>query len=112
MESSPMEFSFIDEDPVVPVSIDHRCEEIFDSGKLDAKYDFIVYHFECDGAYVWARSYLDRTETVSVYGPFESRDSLKETGGKFNEAMLGYLRRRFKYIEAMVHGEGYVQIWP
>ena len=105
-------YSYIEEDAVVPVSIEHRCEEILFSGKLEMIYNFIVYHFECDGAYVYARSYLDRMEKVSVFGPFESRESLKETGGKFNEAILGYLRRRFRSIEATVQGEGYVQIWP
>jgi hypothetical protein len=35
--------------------------------------NYLVYHFDCDASYFWARAYADDIGTVSVYGRFESR---------------------------------------
>ena len=106
------EFCFVDEDPVRPTEIEHRCEEIFDDGAMTQRYNYLVYHFVGDGAHFTARAYLDSIDTVSVYGPFEGRDSSKPVSGPMNEAMLAYLKRRFRRIEKLGdEGEGYVTLW-
>ena len=103
-----MERLFIDEDTVRPTAIEHRCEEIITEGKLEERYNYI-YHFDCDGAYFWARTYLDDVRTVSLHGPFESRDAMRPTRGGFDEAVLAYLKRRFSNIQTL-KGDGYASI--
>jgi len=104
-----MEARFIDQDLVHPIAIEHKCEEIFDGDKLEQKYNYIIYHFDCGGAYFWARTYLDDIETVSLHGPFESRATMKPINCSFDEAALTYLRRRFQNIQTLRNG-GYAPI--
>ena len=104
-----MEALFIDEDPVRPTAIEHRCEEIVTEGKLEQRYNYIIYHFDCDGAYFWARTYLDDIKTVSLHGPFESRNAMRPTGGRFDEAVLAYLKRRFRNIQTL-QDDGYASV--
>jgi hypothetical protein len=97
-------------DDIGPVEIEHRCEEIFDGEALKQSYNYIVYHFDCAGGYFWARSYLDEIGTVSVHGPFESRETMKAISGPLDPAMLSYLKRRFQEIETSGN-EGYQPVW-
>jgi hypothetical protein len=53
------EHQFVDSDNVRPTEIEHRCDEIFDGEALEQKYNYIVYHFDCNGTYFWARTYTD-----------------------------------------------------
>ena len=104
-----MEARLIDQDPIQPTAIEHRCEEIVSEGKLEQKYNYIIYHFDCGGVYFWARTYLDDIRTVSLHGPFESRASKRLTSGSFDEAVLAYLRRRFGNVQAL-QNDGYAPI--
>jgi hypothetical protein len=104
-----MEARIIDEDPIHPTAIEHRCEEIVSGGKLEQRYNYIVYHFECGGVYFWARTYLDDIRTVSLHGPLESRATRRPTGGSFDEAVLAYLKRRFANVQAL-QKDGYAPI--
>jgi hypothetical protein len=90
-----MEARLVNEDPISPTTIEHRCEEILCGDELEQSYNYIVYHFECDGAYFWARAYLDHVKTVSLHGPFENRITMKPTDGPFDDVVLAYLKRRF-----------------
>jgi hypothetical protein len=108
------EFRFVDDDGIRPTEIEHRSEEMFDGDTLSQKYNYLVYHFRCDGAYFWARSYVESIDTVSVYGPFAGRDDTTPVPGPVSEAVLAYLQRRFKRIERPARageGEGYVLLW-
>ena len=98
-----MEARFVDEDPIGPTAIEHKCEEILYGEKLQERYNYIVYHFECDGAYCWARTYLDDVKTVSLFGPFENRTTMNPTGAPFSDAVLAYLKRRFRIVQALKH---------
>jgi hypothetical protein len=100
----------VDCDNVKPTEIEHKCEEIFDGEALEQKYNYIVYHFNCNGTYFWARTYIDEIGTVSVHGPFESRDTMKLISGSLDEAMLSYFRRRFRKIQTLGN-EGYMCVW-
>jgi hypothetical protein len=98
------EFRCIDSDDVTPSEIEHRCEEIFDGEALEQRYDYIVYHFECDDRYFWARAYTHEIDAVSVHGPFDRRDQMKKLAGPPDAAVLAYLRRRFRKVETLVDG--------
>ena len=104
-----MEACLLDEDPVRPTAIEHRCEEIITEGKLEQKYNYIIYHFECDGAYFWARTHVDDIRTVSLHGPFESRATMRPARGRIDEAVLAYLRRRFRNIQTL-RDDGYASV--
>jgi hypothetical protein len=101
---------FIDTDEVKPNEIEHKCEETFDGETLEQRYNYIVYHFDCDGSYFWARSYADELHTVSVFGPFDRRDTKEPISRPLDQAMLSYLKRRFKKIQTL-GSEGYVTLW-
>ena len=102
-------FRIVDTDDIKPAEIEHRCEEYFEGDGLEQKYDYLVYHFDCDGAYFRARTYTDDIGIVSVLGPFESRGSLKPVPGGLNEAMLSYLKRRFRKVQTLGN-QGYVAV--
>ena len=86
-----MNLRLVDQDPVQPTAIEHKCDED----------NYIVYHFDGDGAYFWARTYLDDIKTVSLYGPFENRATMKPIGVSVNDAVLVYLQRRFSKVELL-----------
>lgn len=44
------EDQFVNSDNIRP-EIEHRCDEIFEGEALLQKYNYIVYHFDCDGSY-------------------------------------------------------------
>jgi hypothetical protein len=105
-----VEIRVIDSDSVWPIEIEHKCEEMFDGDTLEQKYNYIVYHFNRDGRYFWARTYTDEIDSVSVHGPFDRRDTMKELPGSLDDAMLSYFKRRFRKIKTL-GSEGYVVIW-
>jgi hypothetical protein len=100
----------VDGDSVKPVEIEHRCDEIFEGRVLLQRYNYIIYHFDCGGSYFWARTYTDEIDTVSVYGPFENRDKKNLTSDPLDEAILSYLKRRFRKIQKLGE-EGYTVVW-
>lgn len=105
------EDQFVDSDNIRPIEIEHRCDELFEGEVLLQRYNYIVYHFDCDGSYFWARTYTDEIGTVSVYGSFESRDKRNLISGPLDEAMLSYLKRRFRKIQTLGNA-GYEVVWP
>jgi hypothetical protein len=105
------EMRFVEADDIMPSEIEHRCEEIFDGEMLEQKYNYLVYHFDLNGSYYWARSYTDEIHTVSVYGPFDGRDSMKLRSSPLDEAVFSYLKRRFARIQVLRADEGYVTLW-
>lgn len=100
----------VDTDEVSPNLIEHRCEEIREGDALHQRYNYIVYHFERDGRYFWARTYLDDVGTISIFGPFERRDAVARIRGPLDDAILSYFKRRFKKIQAF-GDKGYVPVW-
>jgi hypothetical protein len=100
----------VDPDTVKPTQIEHKCDEIFDGDTLQQKYNYFVYHFERDGRYFWARTYVEDIDTVSIYGPFDGRETMKPISGSPDDAILAYLKRRFEKIDTL-GPEGYVTIW-
>jgi hypothetical protein len=100
----------LDGDNISPFEIEHKCDEIFEGEALLQRYNYIVYHFNCSGSYFWARTYTDDIGTVSVFGPFESREKRNLISGPLDEAALSYFKRRFRKIEKF-DKEGYTVIW-
>ena len=105
------EHGFVDRDDVVPTAIEHKCEALFVGDECEAIYNYINYHFDCNGTYFWARTYINEIDTVSVHGPFEGRHTRNRTSGPLNEGMLSYLKRRFRKIQTLGN-DGYVDVWP
>ena len=105
------EHRFVDRDEVVPTEIEHRCEELFVGDKCEQRYNYVIYHFDRNGAYFWARTYIDEIDTVSVHGPFEGRHAMNRVSGPLNEGMLSYLKRRFRKIQTLGNEE-YMEVWP
>ena len=97
-------------DPISPVEIVHEVDNFFSDGQLVQNYNYLHYHFEKYGAYLRARTYLDEVNSVSIFGPFTDRRSLKEVDAPNlrNEA-IAYLRRRFSVIDEL-GAEGYKPI--
>jgi hypothetical protein len=98
-----------EDDPVLPSAIEHKCEEIFDGDQLDQKYNYLVYHFELSRCYFWAKAYLPDIESVALFGPFESRATMTLVEGSLDEAVIAYLKRRFRTIQN--RNDGYVTLW-
>jgi hypothetical protein len=92
-----------DTDLAVPTEIEHQIEEIWGGEKedeLEQCYNYIDYHFELDGVYLRARAYLDEIEVAVLFGPFEGRGSSKKVDRpKPRDAVLAYLRRRFRTVQ-------------
>jgi hypothetical protein len=101
---------FVDRDEVVPTEIEHKCEELFVGNACEQRYNYIIYHFDHNGAYFWARTYIDEIDTISVHGPFGSRRAMNRISGPLHEGMLSYLRRRFRKIQTLGN-DGYVDVW-
>jgi hypothetical protein len=99
-----------EDDPVLPSAIEHKCEEILDGDQLNQKYNYLVYHFEVGGCYFWARAYLRNIESVALYGPFESRATMRLVEGSLDEAVIAYLKRRFWTIQTYGR-DGYATLW-
>lgn len=104
------ESRFEDEDPILPVSITHQCEQIWAGDSLEQEYNYLVYEFETEKHSYWARAYLDDMKKVSVYGPFRpgTRDPAPWTK-KIDERILAYLRRRYSKLQKLGLS-GYVTI--
>ena len=99
----------MEHDAIEPTAIEHKCDDIRDGARLEQQYNYLVYHFDSDGAYFLAKSYLDDVRTVSLHGPFASRTELRPTGGVPCERVLSYLRRRFRTIQ-ILQKTGYATI--
>jgi len=100
----------VDPDGANPTEIEHKCEQMFDGDTLVQEYNYFVYHFERDGRYFWARTYVEEIGAVSIYGPFDGRETMKPIAGPLDDAVLAYLKRRFEKIDMLGSG-GYVTIW-
>ena len=100
----------VDSDRVRPTKIEHRCEEMFDGDRLTQRYNFVVYHFEKGGHYYWARAYADEIDTVSLFGPLDSRTTRKPVAGSVDADIVAYFQRRFDTIQTL-GDEGYTVIW-
>ena len=103
-------------DPIQPVKISHHVDEISDGDKLVERYNYIVYEFENQAGYVWARTYMDEVESVAIYGPFVGRSRTAKTDApELEAAVVDYLKRRFNQIDRLNMDEGaanaYETIW-
>jgi len=89
------------DDPITP-KIEHAVEEIWSGGSLMERYNFLDYHFEQDGAYLRARAYLDDTQEVTLYGPFQKGGpGTKIVAPEAEQAALAYLERRYPVVERL-----------
>jgi hypothetical protein len=107
---SAVEQQFAKCDLVEPTAIEHRYDEISEGDGVEQRYNYIVYHFDCSNSYVWARTYLDEIDTLSVYGPFERRGSTQRMPEPLDDAVLFYFKRRFRRIKIFQNGS-YVTVW-
>ena len=102
-------------DPIQPTKVSHHVDEINESGKLAERYNYIIYEFSRDNAYIRARAYFDEIEVVSIYGPFAASDKQTKVSAPALEAdVLAYLKRRYQQIDRFTmdeKSEPYVTIW-
>jgi len=105
--------TFIDEDPITPVSIEHLCEEIFEDGELEQRYNYLSYVFERDGVRLLARAYLDTAWTVSLFPPHHVEGPADQfvEAPKMREDAIAYFKRRYGEIKELSLTAGYVVIW-
>jgi len=106
------DYRFEEDDGIAPSRIEHRVEEIYADGAPEQSYNYLVYHFERSGHYIWARAYLDEIETVSLHGPFDSeaeRNSIEDAA--FFDLVVAYMKRRYTTIKKLVDGKGYEVVW-
>jgi hypothetical protein len=108
---SASQLTSADVSELLPVEIEHKCDEIRDGDRLLQSYNYFVYHFECAGLYYWARSYLDDIKNVALYGPFDGRQTKKLVEGNVTQPdLLSYLQRRYRSISVLSEN-GYTLIW-
>lgn len=92
-------------DPITPIRIDHRVDEIWADergGTLLERYNYLEYHFERGGQYRRARAYLDTSTSVTAYGPFSARRALSRIDApEFEADVLSYLARRFSEVKRL-----------
>lgn len=101
--------TWVDEDAIAPLRIEHRCEALFDGDQLEEVYNYLLYEFGAGGRTYWARAYLDEIGTVSLYGPSASQGSRKRLKEPIAPEILAYLRRRFQTIQ-ILENDGYVPL--
>ncbi|UTW54813.1 hypothetical protein [Kordiimonas sp. SCSIO 12610] len=90
----------IDSDIITPFKIEHNVDEIITNGKLEQYYNFIDYHFEKNGAFMLARTYLDDIKTITLDGPFSDANHYEEVDmPDLKENVIAYLRRRYSEIQ-------------
>ncbi len=111
-ETTPQPDLICGRDIISPVLIDHSVDEIFAASVLQERFSFLDYHFEKNERYLQARAYLDDIETVVIYGPYESRDSLTPVSDDaFKGEVVAYLKRRFSRIEESSGDEAFDLVW-
>ncbi|MDP3174760.1 MAG: hypothetical protein Q8M88_10035 [Phenylobacterium sp.] len=102
------------EDTIQPTSIEHPCEEVFDRGVLQQRYNYLDYWFNIEGVRLRARAYLDDPGRVAIYPPHTHADGPMHTieAPAFREAVLAYLKRRYSTIDELsLEADGYRTIW-
>ena len=89
----------VQDDVIKPVQIEHLVDEVWNDEDLEQYYNYLDYHFEEGNAYLRARVYLDDPGTALLFGPFDSRRSVKAvTAPNAREAVVAYLGRRFRKV--------------
>lgn len=106
-----LDVNLVRDDPILPYKIHHQAEQLFEAQKLQESYNWIDYHFERDGAYCRARTYLLTIGEVAIFGPFAGPDNLQPVDApELREAVVAYLKRRFNTITELKE-QGYETIW-
>ena len=107
----------LEDDPIEPVSITHKVDELWEDGRLSNRYNWLAYVFRLDGAEMMARCYLDDCREVSLYGASLVRDGngpfVQVDAPVLRDLVIRYMTRRFHVItELPEDGEhGYQPIW-
>ena len=84
-------------DPISPTEIQHCVDEFL--GESGECYNYLDYHFVAESAYCRARAYSDEMDMVTMFGPFENRNSInKVVSPVFERDVLSYLSRRFALV--------------
>ena len=96
--------------------ISHHVDEITVGDRLVERYNYVVYEFENDDGYLWARAYLEEVDKVAIYGPFTNRSQrTKAKAPDFEAAVVEYLKRRFHRIDRFNpdenSGDAYETMW-
>lgn len=94
----------VDKSDEIQPKISHFVDEISEDGRLLERYNYIIYEFVADGAYLSARTYLDEVGKVVIFGPFT--DHLQKTKANAPDlvaAASNYLERRFRSVLRFEH---------
>lgn len=101
-----------EDDPIAPVRLEHRMDEVLVEGEPDQAYNYLAYRFERDGASVAVRVYMDEADRALLFPP-EPAGAMAErspAAESLRQDVLCYLARRFRLIEEL--GEaGYEPVW-
>jgi hypothetical protein len=103
-------------EPIEPSSIEHKVDHVPGGDGYEDSYNFLDYSFADQDLVAYARSYLDEIGSVVLHGPFAaSGSSDRIAGSAFEDAILAYLKLRFRRIErlnpAIRTGRPYEIIW-
>jgi hypothetical protein len=91
-----------DNDPIQPVRIEHKVDEVVIDGVVEQSYNFIDYWFDDPAGQVRARTYLDTAHKVAIYPPIRAGEPVEfRTEWQTRDAVVAYLARRFRVIEAL-----------
>lgn len=95
------EIQLLEQDPITPIQIEHRCEELFEGDRLIQIYNYIYYEFETTEHFYWARSYLEENNEVSIFGPFSKDDKRIAVEAPIDSGVISYFRRRYPILNRL-----------
>lgn len=92
------------------IRVEHLIDEIVIDNDVVERYNFVIYHFETNGLYCWARAYADDFRNVSVHGPFTNDTCRTQIADEaFFGGVIKYLKERFPNVRKLGQG-GYSKI--
>lgn len=109
--SEESQFKMVEGDEISPAEIQHRKDDIWQGNELLESYNYFTYVFRSGGVNITARTYINEIHSVALYGPMLDGDpNQRAEAPEFREAVLAYLKRRFRKIEVL-GSAGYETIW-
>lgn len=95
--------TFLSDDKDLPDRIEHGCDIIVDdAGELEQYYNYLVYHFSGVGHGLWARTYLDEMNHITLYGSISETDKRSIDPAAFSsekgQEIVRYLQRRYSEV--------------
>jgi hypothetical protein len=104
---------FQDTDPIQPLRVEHKVDEIIIDGQIEQSYNLVIYTFDSPAGALNVRAYLDAAHEAVILPPFRAAPGQPPVIGEdwaTRDAVIGFLARRFLVIKEL-GPSGYRVIW-